>query len=198
VVRHSRWLWLLVGLAAGLVIALSIVAETTPLSSESLRRQIIGQLSQRLDSDIQLGDLDVHLFPRLRAIGGNLQIRRRGSSGEPLITVHHFVVEADLAGLLRQRVARVKLDGLRVVIPPRAPAPAEGGANAAGDPPPTNGPETDSSSPGRQFVIAALESDDAELVITPDATDRRNHRQPDRRRMPGVMVDGVDRDRPAR
>ena len=177
-VRHSRWLWLLVGLAAGLVIALSIVAETTPLSSESLRRQIIGQLSEHLNSDVQLGDLDIHLFPRLRALGGDLQIRRRGSSGEPLITVHHFVIEADLAGLLRQRVARVKLDGLRVVIPPKAPAPAEGRANAEADPPSTNGPETDSSSPGRQFVIAALESDDAELVITPDASDRRHHRQP--------------------
>jgi hypothetical protein len=106
-------------LAAALVIALSLLAAAVPFSSEILRDRIVSTLSERLNSDVTLGKLELRLFPRMHATGRDLVIRQRDRGDvPPLITVKRFEVQADLTGLLRKRVAHVRLAGLDIQIPP--------------------------------------------------------------------------------
>jgi hypothetical protein len=90
-----------------------------PWSSDTLRHRIVDTLANKLDSDVELGDLSLRAFPRLRAEGTNLRIRRRGMDDyPPLITVKSFHVDASLLGLWRKHVDHVRLDGLDINIPP--------------------------------------------------------------------------------
>ena len=179
---RPRKILFLIGLTAGVAIALLLVAVSIPLSSDALRSRIARDLSLQMDADIQLGDLDLHLFPRVRASGGALRVRRRGRSEEPLISVQHFVIEADLAGLVRKHIAHVKLIGLKIVIPPRPPSP--------GDRQPADVDAIPTASQSnretirtrfqfqREVVIAELESDDAELVVMPTEEERQPRKRP--------------------
>jgi AsmA-like protein len=171
VIRTRRWVWLLTGLAAGLAIALVIVAATVPLSSNSLRRRIVSELSRRMNADVELGDLDIHLFPRLRASGESLRVRQHGDGDEPLISVQHFAVDADLAGLMRKRVAHVQLVGLRIVIPPRHHSRSDA------EPIATSGQDHDRALQG-DLIITAVDSDDAQLVIQPGEKSQREGKKP--------------------
>ena len=58
------------------------------MSSDVLRQRIITTLSDKLDSDVELGDLSLRVFPGLRADGEDLRIRRRGTPADmpPLIS----------------------------------------------------------------------------------------------------------------
>jgi len=164
-------------LGAGLAIALVMVAAALPLSSDALRKRIVSELSRQMNADIELGDLDVHLFPRLRASGTELHVRQHGHGDEPLISVEHFTVDADLAGLIRKRIARVQLVGLKIVIPPQ-----KGPDTGDVEPIATSGevrdrPRTDPSFEG-DVVIDRLESDDAQLVIVPKEKSQREGKKP--------------------
>lgn len=172
-----RWAWLLSGLGAGIVLALAFVAATIPLSSDSLRHRIVTELSQRMNADIELGDLDVKLFPRVRATGESLNVRQHGNGDEPIISVQRFVVDADLMGLLRKRIAHVQLHGLRIVIPPshsRHDEPPEAVATTGHT---GSAPRADPTF-ARDTIIDTLESDDAQLVTMPDAKGLREGRRP--------------------
>lgn len=94
-------------------------AATVPFSADSLRRRIVLTLSDRLDSDVTLGELQFRLFPRMRVVGTDLVIRQRDRGDvPPLITIKRFEAQADLAGLMRKHVAHVELEGLDIEIPP--------------------------------------------------------------------------------
>jgi hypothetical protein len=164
------------GLAAGLVISLVIVAATIPLSSDSLRHRIVAELSQRLNADIELGDLDLKLFPRLRATGTSLRVRQHGNGDEPLISVQQFVVDADMLGVLHKRIAHVQLHGLKIVIPPGKPH------RDTPEPIATSGSSDDRAHTDPSFqadiMVDVLESEDALLVTMPDAKDVAKGRQP--------------------
>ena len=118
-VAKRLWFWALLGLV-GLVIALAATfTAAVPLSSDTLRHRMIKSLSAQLDSDVELGDLHVRVFPSLRAEGADLRIRRRGMGDyPPLISIKTFYVEANLLGLWRKHVDHVRLDGLDINIPP--------------------------------------------------------------------------------
>ena len=176
-IYRRRWLWILSGLAAGIVIALIMVAATIPLSSDTLRHRLVQGLSRRLDADIELGDLNLRVFPRLRVHGDLLKVRRHGSSDEPLISVQQFTVDADLTGLLRKHVAHVRLDGLKIVIPPGKHSHEDSPEAVATTGESQNGDSPDSSV-GKDIVVDVLESADAQLVTMPDAVDTRKGKQP--------------------
>ncbi|HZP48663.1 MAG TPA: AsmA-like C-terminal region-containing protein [Vicinamibacterales bacterium] len=159
-----------------MVVALAMVAAAVPLSSDALRHRIVQELSARMNADIELGDLDLRLFPRLQATGESLKVRQHGNGDEPIISVQRFVVDADLLGVVRKRVAHVQLHGLRIVIPPSRPEPetpvpvaTSGGADTKA--------RTDPSF-ARGVIVNALEADDAQLVTLPDANDAREGKRP--------------------
>lgn len=153
------------GIAAGAV-ALGALLRVLPLSSEALRRQIVETLSSHLDADVQLSDVHLQLFPRIRATGHDLVVRKRRLSGRPpLIHIASFAVEGDIRGLVHHHVAHVTLDGLDIEIPP-------GNDDVPGtvDPRQENGHRSDF--PGHDVIIDTLDSTNAQLVLVPRERDK--------------------------
>ena len=96
-----------------------MLTAAVPLSSDTLRHRIVSYLSDKLDSDVELGDLHLRAFPRLRVEGADLRIRTRGLSDyPPLISIKSFHVDASIMGLYRKHVDHVRLDGLDINIAP--------------------------------------------------------------------------------
>ena len=181
-----RWIWITVSLITAAVIFLALLVAAVPLSSDSLRHRIVGYLSDRLDSDVSLGDLHLRVFPRLHAEGADLIIRQHGrEDAPPLITVKKFAVDADLMRLIRKHVAHVQLNGLDIEIPPdrhpdsgddghapagSAPAASDRVAATSGRDNPANA--TDAGAVGRGIVIDAMDSSDARLAIISSRPDK--------------------------
>jgi hypothetical protein len=192
--HRRRWLWIAISVVSAAVIFLVLLVAAVPLSSDSMRHRIVGYLSDRLDSDISLGDLHLRVFPRLHAEGAALVIRQHGREDvPPLITVKRFAVDADLLGLIRKHVSHVQLEGLDIQIPPdRHPdsgddsngdgdhAPAGGAPAAAGRVTATSGREngakaTDagaSTDAAKGIVIDSMDSANARLAVISSRPDK--------------------------
>lgn len=86
------------------------------------REKVIVYLEERLDSEVELAALEIDLWP-LPSIGGRgLVVRHHGRRDvPPLVSIREFSADASFRGLLRRplRVRRVRLDGLRIHVPPR-------------------------------------------------------------------------------
>ena len=108
------WFWTAIGLA---VLAVTVVVgfiAAVPMSSDTLRRRMIATLSERLDSAVELGDLQVRVFPGLRAEGKDLIIRKNGRTDvPPLIAIKGFSVDATMTGLLAQARGACSARGAR-------------------------------------------------------------------------------------
>jgi hypothetical protein len=170
---RRRTIWVLVAVASSLVIAMVMLAAAVPLSSNTLRHRIIATLSKRLNSDVELGDLHLSVFPRLRAEGANLRVHERGRPNvPPLIAIKSFNVDADLLGLVRKRVAYVKVDGLEISIPPdddddddEKEKRSERARATSGEKP--SKAHTDPNSIEHGVVIETLDANGARLIIIP-------------------------------
>ena len=118
-VAKRPWFWALLSLVGLLVVFGAMFTAAVPLSSDTLRHRIVQYLSEKLDSEVELGDLHLKAFPRLRVEGADLHIRRRGMGDyPPLISIKSFHVDASIVGLYRKHVEHVRLDGLDINIPP--------------------------------------------------------------------------------
>jgi hypothetical protein len=105
--------------AAVAAIVLVTLASRVPFSSNTLRSRVVATLAERLDAEVELGNVWLRIAPNLHAEGEGLIIRHRGRRDvPPLISVKNVVIDADLIGLWNRRVARVRLDGLEIMIPP--------------------------------------------------------------------------------
>ncbi len=162
--RPAQWAVGVTSVALFVIVAV-LVGYRIPLSSERLRREVTATLSERLRSEVELGALELHLFPRIRIVGRDLTIRHRTHPEVRLIQVQQFTAAGDLVGLLRKHVAHVRLDGLAIQIPPRD----EDGADTA----PAGG-STDDGTTARQLVIDELVADGATLTLIP----RESHKRP--------------------
>jgi hypothetical protein len=149
-------------IAAGTLIPVGIIAAARiPFSSDILRNRLIDVLEQRLNVDAELDSLTLRFHPSLRAVGKGLVLRSKTRSGvPPLIEVSEFTVDANLSGLWNHHVTFVKLDGLRIQIPP------DDGSVAANDTPraSTSGHSTHSQY-WKQIVINDVDAPDAKLII---------------------------------
>ena len=113
------WFWPLIGLIGLSIVFAAMLVAAIPLSSDTLRHRIVLYLAEKLDSEVELGDLHLRAFPRLRVDGANLRIRRRGLNDfPPLISIKSFHVDASIVGLYHKHVDHVQLDGLDINIPP--------------------------------------------------------------------------------
>ena len=131
-----------------------------PFSSERLREKVASVLSDRLDADVELGELTVQLFPELRVKGRSLNVHHRGRRDiPPLIAMAAFTVDADLVGLWRKHVKRLNVEGMEIHITPKEQRPSRsprGGAGAS----------------GREYVIDELVADEATLTIHPRSPEK--------------------------
>ena len=157
--RLARWALIVAG---GLLLTLLIVAA---LGSRSpvLRQKLVQTLQEKLDADVELQDIHATAFPSLTITGEGLRVRLKGQrESAPLIEVRHFEVTAGLMGMFHRprRFHFVRLEGLRITIPPRSSPDRESGK--AGRRANVSGP----------VIIEQLESKDAELVIVPSNPDK--------------------------
>jgi hypothetical protein len=166
---------------AGLVIALAAMfTAAVPLSSDTLRHRIVKTLSEELDSDVELGDLHLRVFPGLRAEGADLRVRRRGMGDyPPLISIKSFQVDATLIGLWRKHVDHMRLDGLDVNIPPsqardrqKEREKLEVGSQKSGDDRRSNAAARTDLLKDSGVVIDRMDTNDARLVILPFERDK--------------------------
>jgi hypothetical protein len=120
--RLSRNARIVLGVFLAFLLALSIVTTVAIVRFQPVARQYaISALREQYHSDVQLGDLQISLFPRVKATGENLVFRLQGSQGfPPLITIRRFTVEARLIGFFRtpKHIRLLRLEGLEIHVPP--------------------------------------------------------------------------------
>ena len=161
--RAARWAF---GIVGGTLVVLAIAAAAGSRTGV-LRQLVIDTLADRLASDVELAAFSVDTFPSVRVAGEGLVVRHRGRRDvPPLVRIGRFEIDGGLIGLLSRprRFRHVRLDGLRIAIPPGG---VKGESNAAEN--------TDTGSPTRSpIVIDSLVADDATLTIVP----RRQGKEP--------------------
>jgi hypothetical protein len=166
------WFWALIALIAVAVIACVMFVAAVPLSSDILRHRIVDALTEKLDSDVELGDLHLRVFPALHADGADLRIRRRGMTDyPPLIAIKSFHVDANIFGLWRKHVDHVQLDGLDINIPPSEVRDRQRAKEQAAGKPDDGPPSADEARNdplnAKGVVIDRVDTNDARLIIIP-------------------------------
>jgi len=173
-VTSRRRLWIFVAAFLGIFTVGAItLALRIPFTSDTLRKRVVETLSDRLDAEVELGDLTLRVLPALHAAGTDLRIRHKGRRDvPPLISIDKFTVDADLRGLWRQHVAHVNLDGLDIQIPPHDRDPDD---HHESDARLENGDKDadDRDWPERDVVIDELVADEAKLTILPRKAGKR-------------------------
>jgi hypothetical protein len=144
---------------ASVVVILLLVLLSLPIAVEPrIKQRLVNALGERFDSEVQLEDLTVSLFPRPRLSGRGLVFRhKRRTDVPPLVTIASFSGDAGLLGLLSNpiMVSIVRLEGLEINVPP-------GGLHLKkGEPDDTS----ESARPTSPLVVRNLRSEGAVLRI---------------------------------
>lgn len=106
--------------AGSLVIALigasSVILLLLP---RIVKHGIVATLQDRFDSEIQIDDLQVGVFPTIHANGHRIVLRMNGRrDAPPLIAIQDFELSASILNLLRGHVSSIHLQGLQIHVPP--------------------------------------------------------------------------------
>ena len=98
-------------------ILLSVATRITP----HVRQRAVAALNERFKSDVELGSLQVSIFPRPAIAGTGLVLRHKGRTDvAPLIKIGSYSASAGLWGLIHSplHLKSVELDRLEISIPP--------------------------------------------------------------------------------
>jgi hypothetical protein len=109
---------ILISLAILAVLATVGIHEAKPI----VRKRVVALLSEKFQGDVQLGDLEISVYPKVRAHGSNLSVRYGDRSDmPPLIQIREFTGQASLLSLFEKpwKIDRVELRGLVIQIPPK-------------------------------------------------------------------------------
>jgi hypothetical protein len=104
-----------------LVVATGFLGAWAARSGPRLRDRVVDALNDRFESRLALGSLDLSVWPRPRAAGGELTLRHRGRTDvPPLISIDSFETSAGIMNLVQTpvRLETVQMNGLTVRIPP--------------------------------------------------------------------------------
>jgi len=146
--------------AASLAIVVAGLAVWASRSMPLLRDRVVDAINARFDSKLSLESLDPDAFPRPRASGRGLVLRRNGRTDiPPLISIDSFEASAPFSGLLRSPVHldTVKMSGLAVRV---LPGGIRSGPDKADDEP--HVPHAERPSP---LLIDRIESRSARVEI---------------------------------
>src|SRR5262245_13266950 len=176
--RRRRWVIVATLGAIAVTLLLAVVvalAGRVSFSSELVRQKAVALLADRLKAEVDLGEVTVRFFPRVRVKGTHLEIRHHGRRDvPPLIAVATFTVDADLVGLWRKRIDRIDLKGLTIQVPPRPQEsqdrPAEGESPIASV---WSVPGTTSAVAVDDIVVNEVVADEAKLVVIPRRPEKR-------------------------
>jgi hypothetical protein len=114
-------IWILVALLGALAVLVIGLALSVPIRSETLKASVIALLTNELESEVSIETLEGRVFPRVAVSGGGVVIRQKGRTDvPPMITIDRFEIRGTLRDLLKKprRVGEVRLQGLKVTIPP--------------------------------------------------------------------------------
>ena len=142
--KLSRNARIVLGVFLGCVLVLLVAIAVAINRFEPVARQYaISALREQYHSDVQLGDLQLSLFPTVKATGENLVFRLQGRQGvPPLITIRRFTIEARLIGFFRapKHIRLLKLEGLEIHVPPHGQGEQEKTSTAKSSSGPTRIP----------------------------------------------------------
>jgi hypothetical protein len=153
--------WLEIGGAVFLVLAgsISYFAWRARDLDDFARKWVLRELSERFQSEVELGSVRVTLFPLVRVTGENLVIHFHDRMDvPPLVRVDKFQFHIGLLGFLRapEHIQSASLQRMTVSIPPRA-------LNKSKD----QLASTNMKKALPAFVLDELVCDDVDLVILP-------------------------------
>jgi hypothetical protein len=110
----------LAGVAIAAVLFAVFLSHLTRLTPQ-VRERIVAALSDKFDSEVELADFQVSIFPRPEVWGSGLVIRHEGRRDvPPLITIRSFSAAASVVGLVGSplHLRSVTLEGLDIYVPP--------------------------------------------------------------------------------
>src|ERR1022692_1978061 len=110
--------WPIVVGALLVIIAISIYAVATHLAP-ALKARVIEKIRERYQSDVELAEFDLSLFPNIVATGRGLTLRLHGRKDvPPLVSVQRFNIETGFGGVLTgpRHVRRLRLVGLKITV----------------------------------------------------------------------------------
>jgi hypothetical protein len=113
----SKWLS---GAGALLTLVVIAVIVIPPRLGPAVRQTVVKVIGERFQSEVELKSFSLSLFPRILATGEGLVLRHhRRRDVPPLIWIDRFSIETGPRGLLAtpKRPGRVRLEGLRIVVP---------------------------------------------------------------------------------
>ena len=150
--RLRRWVWWVTWIAIACVVTfLAVLAWVAHNAEPILRQRVIANLEQRFQSHVELDELHISVFKGLQVSGAGLRIDQPGrqdtasvaaESGSaqtpgdtfnarinaaPLISVRSFSFRTGVRQLMEpaMRIDSVRVDGLRLRIPPKEHQPEE-------------------------------------------------------------------------
>ncbi len=117
-VRIFLWVALCAFAAIAITVAILIV-RFQPIA----RSYVMSALRERYSSEVNLGDLQISLFPSVHATGENLELHLGGRQDlPPLVRVRRFTLDASLIGFFRspKRIGKLTLEGTQIHVPPHS------------------------------------------------------------------------------
>src|SRR5260370_39970886 len=103
--------------AAVLIMAALVTFVASERLGPAFRVRVIEAIKQRYQSDVELKSLELHLFPRVQAIGEGLTLRLHARNDIPtLVTVGKFTVDTGWRDVWSgpRRVRKLRLQGFRL------------------------------------------------------------------------------------
>jgi AsmA-like C-terminal region len=158
---RRKGLWILAA-AAGAAAILLPIALSIPIRSETLKERVIMLLTDQLESEVTIEQLEGRVFPRVSVSGSGVTIRQKGRTDvPPLIAISRFEIRGSFRDLLRhpRQVAEVRLQGLEVNIPPG------GDDDKAADR--SDGDELAQAQKLEQVIIDRFEAPDTVITLIP-------------------------------
>jgi hypothetical protein len=146
---------LIVGLAALLISVAAAVMATRV--RPVIERTMLTVLRERFQSDVEIKDLQVFVFPRIYALAGGIVFRHHGRTDvPPLVIIEKLTLRANFWGLLRtpKHISSLHLVGLQIHIPPRKEGQSESAV-------------TPVRMTSESVVIDEMDADDAHVVLSP-------------------------------
>jgi hypothetical protein len=154
-----RWVWWVIWIAIACVVAfLAVMAWVAHNAEPILRQRVIANLEQRFQSHVELDELHISVFKGLQVSGAGLRIDQPGAqetasvagrgksapaqepgdtfnariNAAPLISVRSFSFRTGVRQLMEpaMRIDSVRVDGLRLRIPPKERPPEESAEEA--------------------------------------------------------------------
>jgi hypothetical protein len=88
----------------------------------ALKRGVVSTLQTHFQSDVQISDLQVGIFPQIHATAYGIVLHMHGRANmPPLITIKRFSLSAGILNLFHRHISSVQLEGLQIHIPPPLP-----------------------------------------------------------------------------